>query len=159
MFGRKGRKPAVIQTLIGADTRIEGDLHFTKGCHVDGQVNGSVLAGADPDAYLSVSENGRVLGNVKVPRLGLSGRVEGDVYVAERAELGPTARVVGNVYYNLIEIAAGAEINGKLIHESAPKPAPARKPLQQDTPAATKAAPQAKPEPATAKTKAVEQTT
>ena len=158
MFGRKGRKPAAIQTLIGADTRIEGDLHFKKGCHVDGQVNGSVLSGADPDAYLSVSENGRVMGNVKVPRLGLSGRVEGDVYVTERAELGATARVVGNVHYNLIEIAAGAEINGKLIHESPPKAPAARTALQQDTPAASQQAAD-KAEPAAGKDTAVEQTT
>jgi cytoskeletal protein CcmA (bactofilin family) len=135
MFGKRGRKPAAIQTLIGADTRIEGDLYFDKGCHVDGQVNGSVVAGADVDAYLSVSEHGRVLGNVRVPRLGLSGTVEGDVTVTERAELGPTARVIGNMHYNLIEIAAGAEINGKLIHESpAGQPTAPRKPLQQDTP-------------------------
>jgi cytoskeletal protein CcmA (bactofilin family) len=32
-------------------------------------------------------------------------------------ELGPTARVIGNVYYNLIEMAIGAEINGKLVHQ------------------------------------------
>lgn len=123
MFGRKGRRPAVIQTLIGETTRIEGDLHFESGCHIDGVVNGSVIAGNNAEAYLSVSEQGRVQGNVRVPRLGLSGTVEGDVMVAERAEFGPTARVTGNVHYNLIEIAAGAEINGKLIHivESPPR--------------------------------------
>lgn len=118
MFGRKSRRPASIQTLIGENTRIEGDLLFESGCHIDGVVNGSVSASNDPDAYLSVSENGRVQGNVNVPRLGLSGAVEGDVVVTERAEFGPTARVTGNVHYNLIEIAAGAEINGKLIHEA-----------------------------------------
>ena len=118
MFGKKERKPVAIQTLIGANTRIEGDLRFTGGCHIDGDVNGSVTGSGDSDAYLSVSENGRVQGNVDVPRLALSGMVEGDVYVGERAELGPTARVNGNVHYNLIEIAAGAEINGQLIHEA-----------------------------------------
>jgi cytoskeletal protein CcmA (bactofilin family) len=127
MFGRKGRRPTAIQTLIGENTRIEGDLHFVGGCHVDGRVNGSVKADNDPDAYLSVSENGTVQGHVTVPRLALSGTVEGDVVVAEKAELGPTARVIGNVHYSLIEIAAGAEINGKLIHvaeaQAAAKPA------------------------------------
>ncbi len=116
MFGRKGRRPTSIQTLIGENTRIAGDLHFVGGCHVDGRVNGNVKADNDPDAYLSVSENGTVQGHVTVPRLALSGTVEGDVVVSEKAELGPTARVIGNVHYNLIEIAAGAEINGKLIH-------------------------------------------
>ena len=116
MFGKKGNKAVAIQTLVGSDTRIEGNLRFEGGCHVDGLIDGSVTAG--DEAYLSVSEQGRVQGNVSVPRLGLSGTVEGDVYVSDRAELGPTARVNGNVHYNLIEIAAGAEINGKLIKET-----------------------------------------
>lgn len=130
MFGRKERRPTAIQTLIGENTRIEGDLHFVGGCHVDGQVNGSVTVDNDPDGFLSVSEYGCVKGNVSVPRVALSGTVEGDLVVTEKAELGPTARVVGNVYYNLIEIAAGAEINGKLIHEAEPakaKAAPAKR--------------------------------
>jgi len=133
MFGKKGRKPAAIQTLIGEGTRIEGDLNFTQGCHLDGLVNGSVMAHQDPDAYLSVSENGRVQGNVRVPRLALSGTVEGDVYVAERAELGSTARVNGNVHYGLIEIAAGAEINGQLIHDGGALKPISRKASQQAT--------------------------
>jgi cytoskeletal protein CcmA (bactofilin family) len=116
MFGIKDRRPTAIHTLIGENTRIEGDLLFVGGCHVDGQVNGNVRADHDPDAYLSVSENGRVQGSVEVPRLALSGTVLGDVVVSEKVELGPTARVDGNVHYNLIETAAGAEINGQLIH-------------------------------------------
>lgn len=127
MFGKKSRRPTSIQTLIGENTRIEGDLIFDGGCHIDGHVNGSVRAEQDPDAYLSVSEPGRVQGNVTVPRLALSGTVEGDVIVTEKAELGPTARVVGNVHYNLIEIAAGAEINGKLIHEAEVAPVKKRR--------------------------------
>ena len=128
MFGRKGRRPTAIQTLIGENTRIEGDLHFVGGCHIDGQVNGSVAVDKDPDGFLSVSEYGCVKGNVSVPRVALSGTVDGDLVVTEKAELGPTARVVGNVHYKLIEIAAGAEINGKLIHEAdAPQPAAAKR--------------------------------
>ncbi len=118
MFGKKERRPTAIHTLIGENTCIEGDLLFVGGCHVDGQVNGNVKADNDPDAYLSVSENGRVQGSVAVPRLALSGTVQGDVVVSEKVELGPTARVDGNVYYNLIEMAAGAEINGQLIHKT-----------------------------------------
>ncbi len=118
MFGKKGLKPAAIQTLIGENALIEGSLRFEGGCHIDGVVHGNVRGDAGGLACLSVSEHGRVLGNVEVPRLALSGTVEGNVIVSDRAELGPTARVVGDVYYNLIEIAAGAEINGKLIHQA-----------------------------------------
>ncbi len=52
-----------------------------------------------------------------MPYVVLHGIVRGDVYATKRVELGPTARVIGNVYYNLIEMAIGAEINGKLVHQ------------------------------------------
>jgi cytoskeletal protein CcmA (bactofilin family) len=128
MFGKKSLRPTSIQTLIGESAHIEGDLNFQGGCHVDGVVLGSVGGSKDSDAFLSVSEQGRVQGDVAVPRLALSGTVEGNVVVSDRAEFGPTAKVVGDVYYNLIEIAAGAEINGKLIHQpqASPVPAPAK---------------------------------
>lgn len=130
MFGKKRWKPLQIQTLVGKDASIDGDLKFDGGCHIDGVINGGVTAERDPDAYLSISEEGRVNGNVKVQKLSLSGTVEGDVVVLQRAELGPTARVVGNVHYNVIEIVAGAQINGKLIHERDTAPMPAVEPRQ-----------------------------
>ena len=117
MLGRKQRRHTVVDTLVGANTRISGDLHFTGGCHVDGTVNGSVTADPDSKSALSISEGGNVDGGVTVPYVVLNGIVRGDVFANQRVELGPTARVIGNVYYNLIEMAIGAEINGKLVHQ------------------------------------------
>ena len=117
MLGRKQRRHTVVDTLVGANTRISGDLHFTGGCHVDGTVNGSVTADPDSKSALSISEEGNIDGGVTVPYVVLNGIVKGDVFASQRVELGPTARVIGNVYYNLIEMAIGAEINGKLVHQ------------------------------------------
>ena len=117
MLGRKQRGHTVVDTLVGANTRISGDLHFSGGCHVDGTVNGSVTADPDSKSALSISEGGNVDGGVTVPYVVLNGIVRGDVFANQRVELGPTARVIGNVYYNLIEMAIGAEINGKLVHQ------------------------------------------
>ncbi|MEL6303093.1 MAG: polymer-forming cytoskeletal protein [Pseudomonadota bacterium] len=118
MLGSKKRKNLSIETLVGASTRIEGDLNFTGASHVDGVVNGGVAAGGDSDSTLSVSERGEIHGNVSAPHVILNGLVKGDVVAHQRVELGPTARVIGNVYYNLIEMAIGAEINGKLVHQT-----------------------------------------
>jgi len=130
VFGSKRRKNPVIHTLVGDGTRIEGDLRFEGGCHIDGVVHGNVVADRDPEAFLSISEDGRVEGSVRVPRLSLNGTVQGDVFASERVEIGPTARVVGNVHYELIEMVAGAEINGQLIHTTAQAPAPVKAPAQ-----------------------------
>lgn len=118
MFGKKKqRKHTVVDTLVGTNSKINGDLNFEGGCHIDGTVEGNVLADADGSSALSISEEGNVLGGVTVPYVVLHGIVRGDVYATQRVELGPTARVIGNVYYNLIEMAIGAEINGKLVHQ------------------------------------------
>ena len=116
-WGKK-KQHAVINTLVGEDTRVQGDIQFAGGCHVDGYVKGNVRSLPNSDSILSVAEGGCIEGGVNVPQLILSGTVKGDVVANERVELAPTARVVGNVQYNLLEMAIGAEVNGKLIHQS-----------------------------------------
>ncbi|MCH9004051.1 MAG: polymer-forming cytoskeletal protein [Proteobacteria bacterium] len=106
-----------MDTLVGANSKIKGDLHFDGGCHVDGTVKGNVTADPDTESALSISEVGNVDGGVTVPYVVLNGIVKGDVFANRRVELGATARVIGNVYYNLIQMAEGAEINGKLVHQ------------------------------------------
>jgi cytoskeletal protein CcmA (bactofilin family) len=136
MFNRNKSKTRRIDTLIGAGTRIIGDVHFTGGFHVDGHVKGNVDAPPDSGATLSVSDAGVVEGSVAVPNVVLNGTVKGDILAHERIELGSTARVIGNVYYGLIEMEMGAEINGKLIHEprkpGTAEPAPAPEGLAAD---------------------------
>ncbi len=117
MFGRKQRRHSIIDTLVGPNSRINGDLFFEGGCHIDGTVKGNVSADSTSNSALSISEDAIVEGGVTVPFVVLNGIVRGDVFANQRVELGPTARVIGNVYYNLIEMAIGAEINGKLVHQ------------------------------------------
>ena len=117
MFGKKQRRHTVVDTLVGANSKISGDLHFHGGCHIDGTVKGSVSADPDTESALSISDIGHVDGGVTVPYVILNGIVKGDVFASQRVELGSTARVIGNVYYNLIQMAEGAEINGKLVHQ------------------------------------------
>ena len=118
MLGKKSRSQAPIGTLVGAETRVNGDIEFTGGFHVDGYVKGNVWSTKDDQSMLSISERGCVEGSVVVAHVVLNGTVKGDVRATERVELGPKARVIGNVQYKLIEMSIGAEVNGKLIHES-----------------------------------------
>lgn len=118
MLGRKKRGQPGIDTLVGAETRITGDIEFTGGFHIDGYVKGNVIARESEGIMLSISERGCVEGVVSAPHVRLNGTIKGDVRASDRVELGPRARVIGNVQYKLIEMAVGAEVNGKLIHET-----------------------------------------
>jgi cytoskeletal protein CcmA (bactofilin family) len=118
MFGNKRKQNAArIDTLVGQNTEVVGDFSFTGGLHVDGKVRGNVVATADAHAIVSVSEHGEIEGEVRVPNVLVDGTIRGDVYASERLELAPNAKIMGNVFYNLIEMAAGAEVNGKLVHQ------------------------------------------
>lgn len=117
MFGRKRHHHVRIDNLVGPNSKVNGDIFFLGGCHVNGIVKGCVSADSDTDSTLTISDEGIVEGGVTVPYVVLNGIVRGDVFANQRIELGPTARVIGNVYYNLIEMAIGAEINGKLVHQ------------------------------------------
>jgi cytoskeletal protein CcmA (bactofilin family) len=117
MFKRKQRnKPVKIDNLIGPKTRINGDVEFVGGFHLDGHINGNVVGETGSDAILSVSEEGCIEGSVIAPNVLLNGTVKGSIDAGDRVELGSKARVLGNVHYAVIETAVGAQINGKLIH-------------------------------------------
>jgi len=118
MFRKGKRNQSAINTLVGSDTQINGDVEFSGGCLVDGRVKGNVRANGEHGGMLSVSERGSVEGSVKAPHILLNGTVRGDVHATEKIELGPKSRVIGNVHYKLIEMAVGAEVNGKLIHDN-----------------------------------------
>ncbi len=123
MFKRKKSKLPRFHTLIGAQTRIDGDVEIAGGgLHLDGRINGNVKAEPDSTATIVISEQGCIEGSVSVPTVVLNGLVKGDIEVGTRVELGPKARVLGNVNYVTIQTAVGAQINGKLIHR---QPAPA----------------------------------
>jgi cytoskeletal protein CcmA (bactofilin family) len=118
-----------IDTLIGRTTSIKGDVSFTGGFHLDGQVTGNVRAEPGATSVLSVSEHGCIEGSVDAPHVVLNGTVKGDIRARERVELGAKARVNGNVHYGVIEMAMGASINGKLIHEADDSEVPTGAPL------------------------------
>lgn len=113
---------AKVDTLVGHETEITGNVHFNGGLHIDGVVKGNVSADDDSDSVAIVSEQGSIEGELRVPHILINGRVTGDVYAAERLDLAANARVEGDVYYRTIEMAGGAEINGKLVRtEEAPQ--------------------------------------
>ncbi len=115
---KKPRQTAHIDSLIGQNTEIHGDIIFSGGLHVDGTIKGSVIAESGEDSVLTLSERGTIEGEVKVPNVVINGSVIGDVHATGHVELAAQARIHGNVYYSLIEMAMGAEVNGKLMHQS-----------------------------------------
>lgn len=120
MFGRSNKgKPSKIKldTMIGNNTEVTGDIQFVDMLAVHGTIRGKVSADDHQPSHLALYKGGRIIGDVRVSDVYIDGEVEGDVYASERVELANNAQIKGNVYYNLLEMAMGAAINGNLVHK------------------------------------------
>lgn len=105
-----------VDTLVGPQATLHGDLHFSGGLVVEGRVVGRVLAEEGQPAMLTLAEQGSIEGEVRAPVVVVNGRLTGDVHAAERVTLAPKARVEGDIHYQVVEISAGAVLDGRLVH-------------------------------------------
>ena len=103
-------------TLISRDTVVVGDIQFSGTLDIEGLVQGNIIALSGKDSLVRVVEKGRVEGEVRAPSVIINGAVDGNVYSSKRLELAAKARVQGNVFYTMVEMAAGSEVNGGLSH-------------------------------------------
>lgn len=114
MFGKGKASAPAIDSLLGATTRIQGDLQFAGGLHLDGSVTGNVRPNQGA-SRLVIGETGVVEGSCEAQLVELYGTVKGDIRAPQKVVLGPRATVEGNLHYGALEMAAGATIKGKLL--------------------------------------------
>lgn len=118
MFGKTDKPSNRIDSLIGAGTVVEGNVTFSGGLRIDGEVRGNVSAADGQSGTLVVSEHARIDGEVNVSHLVVNGAINGPVHSDEFLELQPRARVTGDVLYSKIEMHLGAVVQGRLMHEA-----------------------------------------
>ena len=123
MFGfKRGSTPkSSIDSLIGAGTRVEGNVVFSGGLRIDGEVRGNVSSENSLEGTLVISEKASVEGSISVGHVVINGTVIGPVFAGESLELLPVARVTGDVEYYQIEMQQGAVIQGRLVHQISAK--------------------------------------
>jgi cytoskeletal protein CcmA (bactofilin family) len=120
MFKKDSKPQNRIDTLIGAGTTITGDIAFSGGLRIDGEIVGNVHAAGDQASTLVVSEHARIQGEVSVAHLVINGTVNGPVVSSGFLELQAKARVTGDIQYNSIEMHLGAVVDGRMIHTGQP---------------------------------------
>ncbi|HEY5900061.1 MAG TPA: polymer-forming cytoskeletal protein [Burkholderiales bacterium] len=118
MFNKPSKPQNRIDSLIGATTRIEGNVVFSGGLRVDGMVRGNVAALAEQPGTLVVSSEARIDGEVLAAHIVVNGTINGPVTATETLELQAGSKVKGDVHYKTIEVHQGAVVEGRLVHEA-----------------------------------------
>jgi len=119
MFGKKKKSKINnhIDTLIGINTQINGDISFSGGLRIDGYVNGNIVAEEEEHSTLILSDEGHIDGKIQVANVIINGTVKGPIIAAKYLELKANAQVHGDVLYDVIEIQLGASVDGKMIRK------------------------------------------
>jgi cytoskeletal protein CcmA (bactofilin family) len=112
MFSKKKQPP--IRSLIAPGSDIQGNIKFTEGLRIDGQVHGDIRANDEKASLLVVSEAAIVVGEIHADHVIINGKVNGPVYAHELLELQPKAQIEGDVHYKALEMHQGAVISGQL---------------------------------------------
>lgn len=120
MFGNKKSNSSSnsIDSLIGVSTRVEGNITFSGGLRIDGEVKGNISSENPQEGMLVISERACVEGSISVGHVVVNGTVIGPVFAGKSLELQPSARVTGDMEYSQIEILQGAVVQGRLVHQA-----------------------------------------
>jgi cytoskeletal protein CcmA (bactofilin family) len=119
MFGKTKKindLPHHIDSLIGTDTEIHGDINFQGGLRIDGRVTGNITASGDRPGTLVLSKEAFVKGQIQVSYAVISGTVVGPIHSYEYLELQAEARVSGAVSYKNMATHIGAIVDGVCRH-------------------------------------------
>ena len=123
-----------IETVIGKNTKIQGEVSGTGNLRIDGEIEGELkLSGS-----VIVGETGMVTGNVSARSLDVSGTVHGNAQTEEGLTIHSEGQLIGDVKVNAFQIEDGgifkgrSEMNPRAGIELKVRPQPAARPLQEE---------------------------
>jgi cytoskeletal protein CcmA (bactofilin family) len=123
MFKKNKKKQVVeapvarprVDAVLNRTLKIAGDVYFSGILHVECTIEGDLISD-DENSTLILSDAGHIKGSVKSANVMINGRIDGNVLVNNKVELYEKSRINGDLHYNLLEMAVGAGVTGKLVH-------------------------------------------
>lgn len=110
MFGSKKATDFMeqVDTIIGQDTVIKGNIEAKGTIRFDGQFEGEIsTAGA-----IIVGEKGNIKAQVKARTATVAGIINGNMNITDKLELLPTAKIYGDIKVGMLIIGEGAIFKG-----------------------------------------------
>lgn len=98
------------ETVIAQGVKVEGDFTSNGNVVIEGEVSGSVAIAGD----LRVGEAAKISADVKAKNAVVAGEISGNIVVLEKLDLTASSKVSGDVGAQVLTVAAGAKVNGKV---------------------------------------------
>ena len=123
-----GIKLDKIDTIIGANSLIEGSIRTEGVTRVDGSIKGKVFS----SGLLIIGSSGNIEGDIKADSMVVSGQVTGNIQARERLEITSSGIIAGDIVTPALALAEGAIFEGSSSMrtlDTKMKPEPAAEPV------------------------------
>lgn len=110
MHDTMNHTPDDIETVVGPSVVVEGDFASEGNILVKGTVSGNVKTAR----LLTVEPGAKIMANIKASDAVIAGEVRGNVKVDQQLELTASARVLGDIQCQVLVVAPGALLQGKI---------------------------------------------
>ena len=102
---------AKINSIIGSDMTVEGNIRAKETVRVEGSVTGNV----ETDGSLIISATGKGKGNIRGSSIVVGGLLEGDLASTGKTEVISTGKVIGNIRTKSLIVDENAVFQGQCI--------------------------------------------
>ena len=97
-----------LNTIIGKDTKMIGEIHSNGSIRIDGKVEGKI----ETKGSLTIGPTANVKADIKSIDATISGVVNGNIVVENKLELLNKSQVKGDIITKVLCVEIGAKING-----------------------------------------------
>ncbi len=108
-----GRRPvtqSAIESTIGPNTYVKGEIQGDGGLRIDGVVEGNI----ELTGNLVITESAKIRAEIKASNLSIAGAVQGNIS-ANRVEILDTGRVWGDLTVKSLLVNEGAYFRGQTV--------------------------------------------
>lgn len=105
MFGKKQPR---LETIIGPDTTLHGELNSVGTVRIDGSLEGNLSA-----EWVIIGEKGNVKGDVTTKGMIIGGKVKGNIRSDDVVEIKQKGEVCGEIFTTSLIIIEGAVFEGR----------------------------------------------
>lgn len=107
MFSKDSDSKTKIETIVGANTDMEGNIRTTESLRIDGRIKGEVTAD-----YVVIGDGGVILGDLTANKVTVGGKVKGNIVANTCLELLAKSQVLGDIKTSKLIISDGAVFEG-----------------------------------------------
>lgn len=110
---------ASFDTLVGANTEINGDITSRGVIRIDGKVTGNISIQGD----LFVGQDAHIKGDINASNIHIAGSLEGNIFSSGLLKLLSTSRIIGDIQVKSFVCEEGGSFEGtcKMLEPTASK--------------------------------------